>query len=371
MVDYERIRKEQPANWRAGKYIGVGIANTLDSATTNFARVRLANSSIRSSGSSEGARISIDDMGKVTVAIGPHASGQGYETSCAMVVADELGINPDDVNVVPVFDSFLNPYTSQSGSYASRFVVMGIGAVLGALKKMKTKLLRIASHVLAARVEDLEFKNGGIYIRGSEKHVSLADIGNLAYQNVLELPEDVEPGLLETYFYKADFGLPSSRGGNFMMTYSSQVHVAVVEVDLETGEVSILKYAIVDDCGTVINPLSMEGQLQGAAAHGIGASLYEEFRYDESGQLITSTLMDYLAPTACELPNIEIEHVVTPSPRTKLGQKGMGEGGGAPVPAIANAVDDALRPFRVKIVDSHITPEQLFWLAKNAPRSPV
>jgi len=363
LIDYWRWRKEQVEERKKGRLIGIGISTILDSGTNNFGQVKITNPENPFSGNSEGARISIDGLGGIQVALGTSPQGQGHETFASQVVADEFGVSPDQVTVLMGFDSAVNPYSHQSGAYASRCAVMGTGALLGAAKKVKEKAAKIAAHVLKADPESIEFKEGHAVDRDSGRKIPLWQIGNIAWVNNVLLPEGMEPGLVAIHFWRPDFGLPDEKWRlNQTLTYSYQSHAAVIEMDPETGKFKILKYAIVDDCGKQINPMIVEGQVHGAAAHGIGAAMYENFEYDEDGQLKSSTLVDYLVPTALEVPDLVTESMETPSLFAPKGIKGVGEGGGTPISAIANAVEDALTPYGVEISDSHQNPQRIYEL---------
>jgi carbon-monoxide dehydrogenase large subunit len=366
LVDYWRWRKEQEEGRKRGRLIGIGLSTVLDSGTNNFGQVRIANPENPFSGNSEGARISIDTLGGIQVALGTVPQGQGHETFASQIVADELGVNPDQVNVLMGFDSTVNPYSHQSGAYASRCAVMGTGALLGAAKKLKEKAARIAAHVLKSDPERIVFKDGAAVDRDSGKSIPLWQIGNIAWVNNVLLPEGMEPGLVAINYWKPDFGLPDEKWRhNQTLTYSYQSHAAVIEIDRETGKFKILQYAIVDDCGRQINPLIVEGQVHGAAAHGIGAAMYENFVYNTDGQLQSSTFVDYLVPTALDIPHMDTESMETPSLFAPKGIKGVGEGGGTPLAAIANAVEDALSPLGVEIRDSHQNPQDVYKLIEG------
>ncbi len=367
LVDYWNWRKEQAEGRKRGKFIGIGLSTVIDSGTNNFGQVKITNPENPFSGNSEVARISIDGLGGIQVALGMVPQGQGHETFASQIVADELGVTPDQVTVLMGFDSTVNPYSHQSGAYASRCAVMGTGALLGAAKKIKEKAAKIAAHVLQTDPERIEFKEGNAVDRDSGKKVPLWQIGNIAWVNNVLLPEGMEPGLVAIHFWKPNFSLPDEKWRlNQTLTYSYQSHAAVVELDSETGKFKILKYAIVDDCGRQINPMIVEGQVHGAAAHGIGAAMYENFEYDDAGQLQSSTLVDYLVPTALDIPHLTTESMQTPSLFAPMGIKGVGEGGGTPISAISNAVEDALMPLRIQITESHQNPQHIYALIKGS-----
>ena len=309
----------------------------------------------------------IDVLGGVQVALGTVPQGQGHETFAAQIVADELGIRPDEVVVLAGFDSAVNPFTVHSGTYASRSAVMGTGALLGATKKLKQKAARIAAHLMNTDPERIEFRGGHAQNQDTGSKLSFAQIANAAWENNLLLPEDMEPGLVATHFYKPPFSMPDNRNRlNQTLTYSYQSHAAVIELDQETGKFRILEYAIVDDCGTQINPMIVEGQIHGAAAHGIGAAMLENFEYGEDGQLQSSTFVDYLVPSALDIPEINTSSMTTPSLFAPMGIRGVGEGGCTPIGAISNAVENALEKYGISITDSHQNPERIYKLIKNA-----
>ena len=341
----------------------------IESGTSNSSSVRLINKSLKSSsGTSEAAFVRIDPRGRVIAAVGSAPQGQGHETVISQIVADVFGISPDDVTVVVQgFNQSISPFTMQSGTFASRFAAMGTSAVLGAAKKAKEKVLDIASYLLDARREDLDVRDGRVFARGGSSFIGLDEVARVAYSNMSLLPKGIEPGISELYVYAPNFALPDDRKkANLMLTYASQIHVALVEVDVQTGSVKILRYLIGHDAGKEINPLIVEGQVQGAAAHSIFAALFEHFKYNREGELLAASFMDYAAPTAVETPFLEVHRLEIPSPFTPLGSKGVGEGGGAGLPAIANAIEDALSPFQIHLTSSHNTPEEIYRKIKKA-----
>jgi len=370
MLKYNELKKEQAQLRKEGKFVGVGVAFAIDSGGNNFSQARLINPNAPVSGNSEAAMVRIDENGQAIVAVGTIPQGQGHETTFAQIAADALGLSVEKVFVLPRFDSQTHPFTGNSGTYATRSLVFGGYAILGAAKEVREKILQIASHRLGASINDLEIRDGVVYDKRSQGSITFQQIANYAYRNTVMLPPGMRPGLHSIYYYKPDFKLPDEKKRlNCTLTYSYQAHGVVVEVDLETGKVQIKKYVIVDDCGTRINPAIVDGQVFGAAAHGLGAALYESFIYDRNGQLLTSTFMDYLVPTAVEMPNFEVQHIETPSTTGPLGARGVGEGGGTPLPAIASAIEDALTPFNITITDSHNPPERLYRLIKASQKS--
>lgn len=371
MIDYEGWRKKQTELRKEGKYIGIGTAVFQDSGTNNFAQVRLIYKDDPFSGNSRQAMLKMDEFGKIIVAVGSNPHGQCHETVVSQVVADVFGVTPDDVFSVPGFDSWVHGWTGHAGSYASQFAVSGIGAVFGAAKRLREKVAAIAAHMLNSKPEQLEFRGGSVFVKGTDKSVMFWQIANLAYRNNLLLPEGMEPGLTAVYTWKGPFKMPNfeKKTVNPTLTYSYQAHACVLEVDSDTGKSKILKYAVVDDCGVPINPGIIEGQVLGSTMNGMAVALFEEFTYDnDTGQLLSSTFMDYLFPTALEIPNIEVGHMISPSPFTELGTKGVGEGALVPIATIAGAIEDALSPLGVTITDSHNPPERVYKLIQQAKK---
>lgn len=362
MIDYSKVREEQARLRESGRYIGVGIAVGMDACPVSSSIQRMMNPKLQMSGDSEAAWVKIAPDGQIVAAVGTSPQGHGHETVVSQIVADVLGVHPDDVYAVPAFDSSVNPSTPQSGTYASRFAVVGVGAVLGAALKVREKVLQIGAHLLGdVEVEELDLEGGRVFVKESkDQSVSLDDIARTAWVDLANLPDDVEAGLFGHYVYRADFKLPvDEKRGNFSSTYSYAVTAMVVEVDIETGKIKILRIATVDDAGKRLNPLIVEGQVYGAIGHQLGAALYERLLYDESGQLLTSSFKDYCVPTAADFPKFEVDFVDTPSLATPWGSRGVGEGGGSPLIVVSSAVSDALAPFNVEITSSHVTSEDV------------
>ena len=286
-------------------------------------------------------------------------------------MADELGLTPDAVHVDRGFDSTTTPWLYLSGNYSNKFSVTDVGAVVGAAARVRDKLLRIAAHRLEIDAADLELRDGAAVVKGApDRRLALAELARTAYADVLGLPPGEEPGLEARHAYQNPLAQPidAERRVRSQLVFSNAAHCCLVEVDRRTGVVKILKYVVVHDCGREMNPLIVEGMVHGSTVHGIGAALLEEFRYDEAGQLLTSTFMDYLKPTSADVPDIEVDHLEHPSPFTPLGAKGVGEGGAIPGPAaVANAVEDALAPFGAVIRSLPITPERVWRLMRTAP----
>lgn len=357
----------QKESWRAkGKLLGIGIGSTLDSGTNNFGQARLVNRYLPFSGNGETANVKLDLYGEVVMSIGTVPQGQGHETVAAQVVADFLGISPDDVSAKVGHDTRRNVYSGFSGTYASQFAVTGLGAVQGAAQRLRNQILEMGSLRLGESQENLELEDGAVSVIGSpERRVTFADLANLVYTNNAELPYDTDFTLNCTYTYKPPFTPPDveTKMGNLTLTYATQMHACVIEVDVETGQVQILDYAAVDDCGKRINPMIVEGQVHGAASHGIGAALYESLTYNSDGQLLNATFYDYNPISALDCPSIKTGFIESPSPFSPNGAKGMGEGGGAPLHAVCSAIQDVLNQVGPGIVvDSHNEPESVYRL---------
>jgi aerobic carbon-monoxide dehydrogenase large subunit len=295
------------------------------------------------------ASLRVEPDGRVRLAVGLHSHGQGHETTMAQIAAQELGVAVDDVEVT-YGDTAVVPYGN--GTWASRSTVYCGGATVLAARDVRKKVLTLAADMLEASFDDLELTGGVISVRGTpDRSLGFREVARRASHEPHLLPEGVEPGLESTRRYSAPD--PGS--------FSSAIHAAQVEVDPETGAVEVLRYVVVEDCGTVINPTVVEGQVHGGVAQGIGGALSEHLAYDRSGQLVSASLMDYLLPTAAEIPPIEVHHLESPSPHTLGGWKGMGEGGAINAPAtVVSAVNDALR--RLGVVADR-TPLDPNWIA--------
>jgi len=363
---YAERRAEQAAS-RArddGRWLGIGIATSVEPAGTNLASYEIVTGRRAASGSAEAAMVRVEPDGAVRVSLGDPPSGQGYETVLAQIVADELGLTPDAVTVTRGFDSATTPWLYLSGNYSNKFSVTDVGAVVGAAARVRDKLLRIAGHRLEAAVADLELSGGAVAVRGApDRRIAFAELARTAYADVLGLPSGEQPGLEARQAYQNPLAEPidGERRVRSQLVFSNAAHCCLVEVDRRTGLVKILEYLVVHDCGRELNPLIVEGMVHGATAHGIGAALLEEFRYDAQGQLLASTFMDYLKPTSVDVPLIEVDRLEHPSPVTPLGAKGVGEGGAIPGPAaVANAIEDALAHLGVVVRGLPITPEQIW-----------
>ena len=319
----------------AGRAIGIGFAMFVEDTGL---------------GPYEGIRVRVDPGGRVFVFSGASSQGQAHETTLAQVVGDGLSVPIEQITVVPG-DTAGIPYGV--GTFASRVAVLASASAVHAAAEVRKKAIAIAAAQLEAAPDDLVLEDGRIAVRGAPGlGLTLGDVAAIATapRPGYALPGSMDPGLEASGYVH----VPQS-------TYSNGAHAAVVEVDHETGTVTILRYVAVDDCGTMINPMVVEGQIHGGIAHGIGNALLEEIVYDDAGQLLTGTLMDYALPRAADVPALEVHHVVTPSPLNPLGVKGSGEGGTLPAPAaIANAIADALRPLGVEVTEMPLTRERLW-----------
>ncbi len=370
LIDYESARARQASG--GGKLIGIGIGSTLDSGTNNFGQSTLLNPELQFSGNNEVATIKLDIFGEIVLTLGTVPQGQGHETVAGQVAADILGVSPDQIHVRPGHDSYWNSHAGFSGTYASQFAVTGLEAVKGAAERLSLEIRRLAGAVLGGADPDDVVLEGGFAKRKDNPEAALPFMacGAIVNANNAVLPPDVRDVTLNCrYVYVPPFELPDfeRKFGNLTLTYATQIHACVVEIDPETGHVELLDYAAVDDCGVRIHPQIVEGQVHGATVHGIGAALYETFAYDEYGQLLTSNFYDYHVPHALDLPQIKTGHIESPSPFSSLGTKGMGEGGGAAIHAICAAIQDALRRAGKPAVvsDSHNPPERVWRMIQN------
>jgi 2-furoyl-CoA dehydrogenase large subunit len=332
LAGYEALSDRVASARDAGRLAGVGLACVVEPSISNMGYLTLAQTAVEraatlpKSGNAEGASVTVDPLGGITVRVGTTPQGQGHRTVCAQVVADELGCPPDEVTVLSELDTATTPWTVASGNYSSRFSGVGVGAVQAAAQRIRAKVDAIRAHV-------------------GEPELPLRKVAGMAHWNPEGLPDGMEPGLAAVAFWSApnldppdaEDRVASSGAHGFI------VDVCAVEVDRETGAVTVTDYVTVHDAGVLLNPALADGQILGGLAHGVGAALFERHAYDESGNLMTGSLVDYLTPTAPDLPVPHIGHLSSPSPFTALGAKGLGEGNtmSAPV-AVANAVADAL-----------------------------
>jgi len=342
-VDLPAFRARQEKARANGRYPGIGFATF--SERTGYGSPAFAARGMEITPGWENVEIVMDPSGRVEARIGASPHGQGLRTTLAQLIADELGIAPHDVRIVHG-DTDRTPYGW--GTFASRSLVISGGATLLAAQKIRHKLLSIASHVLETAPGDIVLEDGKAKVSGTDRMVTIAGLARAAYHETHRFNGEITPGLNESAFYD-----PPG-------TFSNACHIAIVEVDIETGGVKIEKFLVVEDAGRIINPLIADGQVHGGIAQGIGNALLEEIVYDSFGNIQTATFADYLPPTSCEVPPIELHHIESPAASSVTGAKGLGEGGtiGAPA-AIINAVNDALAPFGVSIDEMPATPQRI------------
>jgi aerobic carbon-monoxide dehydrogenase large subunit len=362
MVGFRDFRARQAAARAEGRYLGLGVACYVEGTGI---------------GPYEGAHVRIEPSGKVLVATGLTTQGQGHYTTFAQIAAEALGCSPVDITVVTGDTSRFN---WGAGTFASRAIVTSGNAVGIAARKVRDKALRLAAELLEVSAADLELADGTARVKGMpSRHLSLGDLATVAnpirYAYGKEaadaalklvkprqgavLAEDAEPGLEAHGFYAPP-----------QATFASGCHAAIIEIDLGTGQLSFVKYAVQHDCGTIVNPMVVEGQVHGGVAQGIGGAFYEKIAYDRDGQLLSGSFMDFLMPTAADVPAIDIAHLETPSPLNPLGIKGVGEAGAIPVAAlVAEAVDDALASFGVRVREVPLSPDRILELIASASSS--
>lgn len=354
------------ADMRAqGRCVGMGIGTALDSGTNNFGQSRIINPNSPFTGNSEAANVRVGVDGRLIVAVGSVPQGQSHETVGAIVVGEDFDIAPEWVQVQVGFDTERNTHTSHSGTYASQFAVTSLGAIHGACQLLKIELFRLASHALNIRVDGMRtgLANGVPAVMAPDgQQISFADLAAMVNTKTAGISQEIADITLNArYVYRPPFQIPDvqRKYGNLTLTYASQVHVAVIEIDPDTFNLHILDYAAVDDCGRVISHDIVRGQVLGSAAHGLGAALMESLTYDEYGNLMTSTFSDYCPITILNMPKIRYGNQQSPSPFTFNGAKGMGEGGGAPLHTLAAALQDALDARGIVVSDSHHSPSRL------------
>lgn len=349
-IGYDALRERQRMLRAQGRYFGIGIA-TYAELTGIGSRISAAPGMPINTGT-ETATLRLDSTGSVTGSFGIASHGQGLETTLAQVIADTLGASLDQIQILQGDSAVVAHGT---GTYASRSAVLAGGAASLAARLLKEKILRAAAHLLEAASEDLDTADSRVFVVGTDRSLSFRELAKAVYSQMGRLPPDAREELEVTKVYDPVFG-----------TTSAATHIAAVEIDPAVCRVSVERYVVAEDCGRVINPMIVDGQVHGGVAQGIGAALYEEIVYDDAGQLLTASLADYLVPTLGEVPETETVHLDTESPSTVGGFRGMGEGGtiGAPA-AIANAVADALAPLGGEIFELPVTPQRLFRLFRT------
>jgi carbon-monoxide dehydrogenase large subunit len=344
ILDYDAFRKEQEAARAEGRLLGLGLSVYVE--PTSMAGPTLH---------TEGATVRVESSGKVTAFLGTTSHGQSVETTMAQVVADTLGVGYDDVTIVQA-DTQATPYGPGTGG--SRTAVIAGGAAREATLAVRDKVLAVAAHAMEASPDDLEIADSTVSVRGTpSKNMSLRDVADLAYVKSDTLPPDVRSGLEATVRF---------RPARFP-TWSNATHACVVEIDPVTWLPEVTRYVVSEDCGNMINPTVVEGQIAGGVVQGLGGVLLEDFVYDADGNPLTSTFMDYLLPTATEVPDLEIGHIMSESTTNPGGFKGLGEGGAiGSHAAVANAVSDALAHLGVKVTKTPLGPEDIFALVEAA-----
>ncbi len=371
LVDHRNVAARRSEAAARGKLLGLGIGSTLDSGTNNFGQSRMINPELQFSGNNEVATVKLDIFGEIVVTLGTTPQGQGHETTAAQVVADILECSVDDVHVRAGHDSYWNSHAGFSGTYASQFAVTGLSAVKGATDMLAAEIKKLAGAVFGGVPADaLELAEGGVRIKENpEAFLPFMACGAIINANNAGLPEDLGVTLNCRYVYRPPFQVPDieRKFGNLTLTYATQIHAAVIEIDPETGAYDIVDYAAVDDCGRRINPQIVEGQVMGATAHALGAATHEHFAYDEDGNLLTPNFYDYHVPHALDMPPLKTGAIESPSPFTPLGTKGMGEGGGAGIHAVCAAVQDALRGHGDAIVSDSCNPYHRVWELLERP----
>jgi carbon-monoxide dehydrogenase large subunit len=351
LVGYEALRKEQAQLRKNGRLLGIGLSSYVEVCGVGPSKGLAAAGG--GGGGWELGTVRVHASGKVTVLTGCSPHGQGNETSYAQIVADGLGVSPEDVEVFHG-DTQIVPFGT--GTFGSRSAAVGGTAVYLSVQKVREKARAIAAHLLEAPPEKVTWDGTRFVVQGDPNRAkTLGEVAGAAHL-ATPLPPEIEPGLeASTVFDPSNF------------TWPFGTHVAVVEVDPETGKVQFERYVAVDDCGNVINPLLVDGQVHGGIAQGIGQALYEQAVYDEHGQLLTGSLMDYAVPKAEDLPSYETDRTVTPSPVNPMGVKGVGEAGTiAATPAVVNAVLDALSPLGIRELDMPLTTEKIWRAIRGA-----
>ncbi len=353
MADYDELRRRQENLRREDRYLGIGLGSFVESS--GAAPTYATGEGFRGS-MTESSIVRFHPDGSVTAFCGTSGHGQGHETTFAQVIADRLGLDYEEVEIV---EGDTGQIPRGTGTFASRSGSVGGSSLVMSADKVIEKARRVAAYQFEAAIPDVDFEDGEFYVRGApDRSLHIREVARRIYLG-RDMPEDLELSLEATSFYDPE---------NF--TYPFGSHLAVVEVDPESGEIDLQRYLAVDDCGNQINPMIVEGQIQGGIAQGLGQALYEGVVYDDQGNLTTGSLMDYSIPRAGDMPELELDSTTTPCPHNPLGVKGCGESGtiGAP-PAIVNAIVDALEPFGIDDIDMPVTPNKV-WEAIREERSP-
>ena len=368
LAGYDELRTGQASARAEGRLLGIGLACVVEPSVSNMGYITLAQTAeeratgLPKSGNAEGVTIAMGAHGGVTLRITTTPQGQGHRTVAAQVAADVLGLEPGQIDVRTDADTSANPWTVSSGNYSSRFAAMGASAVHLAASRLADRLRALAAPVLACAEHEVELSGGVARVRGDEaRSVSIRRLAGAAHWHPSDLAGLAAEGLALTVTYTLPISPPGEDDRvNSSACYGFIADVCVVEIDPETAEIAVRSYVTVHDAGRLLNPMLADGQIRGGLAHGLGAALLEEHRYDEDGNLMTATFLDYLPPTATELPRVVTDHLESPSPLTPLGAKGLGEGNTMSAPAaIANAVADALG---IDSIELPATPQRIWEL---------
>ena len=346
MLDYDKYKKEQAEKRKEGKLMGIGISTFTEVVGAGPSK----DFDILGIAMFDSAEIRVHPTGKAMARFGTKSQGQGHETTYAQILAEELGLPYSDIEIEEG-DTDTAPYGL--GTYASRSTPTAGAAAAIAARKLRDKGKKIAAHLLEVSEDDIEWEVGKYFVKGApEKSKTIQDVAFAAYTNI---PPGMEPGFESTHYYD-----PPN------LTFPNGAYICVVEVDKQTGAIDVKRFVAIDDCGNIINPMIVEGQVHGGLTQGIAPAMYEGIQYDDQGNVLNGTFMDYLVPTAVESPHWETGHTITPSPHHPIGAKGVAESPtvGAP-PAIANAIIDALSPLGIKHLDIPITPDKV-WEAIQA-----
>lgn len=354
-LGYQEARKLQADARREGRLVGIGIASYAELSGIG-SRISASPGMPINTGT-DTCVMRVDSTGAISAAFGCASHGQGHETTLAQVVADELGAKIRDVQIITGNTSTVPHGT---GTFASRTAVLSSGAAMLAARELRARMVRVAAFLLDGTADEILVAESAFHLPRSDKRLTFVDLAKALYSQMGRVPAEFREDLSVTKSYDPIFG-----------TTSSSTHMALVEVDPETCFVQIKRYIVAEDCGRIINPLIVDGQTRGAVAQGVGAALFEEVVYDANGQVLTASLVDYVIPSAPEVPNLEIVHLETEAPSTMGGIRGMGEGGtiGAPA-AIANAIADALSPFGIEVFELPATPDRIFKLVNAARQRP-
>jgi carbon-monoxide dehydrogenase large subunit len=342
-VDVPAFRARQARARSEGRYLGLGIATF--SERTGYGTPAFATRGMDVTPGWETVEITMDPSGFIEARIGASPHGQGLRTTLSQIIADEIGTTPDRIKIVHG-DTDRTPYGW--GTFASRSLVIAGGAALMAARKVRAKLTKMASHLLEVSADDIVLEPGVARVAGTDRSITIEALARAAYHQTHRFGGEITPGISES----ATYDPPG--------TFSNACHIAVVEVDVETGQVGFEKYVVAEDAGRLINPMIVDGQIHGGVAQGIGNALYEEIVYDDAGNILTATMADYLTPTAREVPTIEIHHLETLTGESITKAKGLGEGGAiGPPAAVVNAINDALSPFGISIDEVPATPQRI------------